>query len=1350
MGIRSIAIFYGHVASNIGDVAINRGQVEVLLQSFPGAHLQIIFWNASRSEHLDLARGSLAGFEGCATPYFFKSHSSKALAYVADPSRLFADCGIEPPDLVVLSAGEHLFSYRSNENVANLFWRLLPAYAAKAAERPAVMMPSTLGPFERSDARELIASALDMLDFSAVRDLRSRRYMASVGHGSLPVYLDPAFFLSESVSDAVVDAPAGVLGIAMRSGTSGIRVGKPAASTVEASRGDLLSSEAGRFSMRLIELWLGRDERNATVLFVQTAADLPLAEALLACFDARVSVRVPESIDEYLELLRGVCALVTSRFHGAIIAFLANRPAIGTYFGSHGEKMPGLFEALGRSDLAHEITGANVDGLAIRVIEQLPNAEGALSAIVDAIHEGRTRFIGAVKDVGSSDSALGVKSLRRAQAAFGTIAASVAMNGLSAASKKEIRKAKQIYVRRLAALEKSVSELTLEKEMLVTRCAEGARQIKSLESQVLESRNLLDSQAARFVTTLEEINSSARRTAEMNVRAADQVGRNEVEQERRRDELLAVLKESAELVMRGVQDSSAAVERLRAELEGYSTEIKASERERARLESVVVAKDGEIGALRSEKLAAEESWRATIRKCERLEEIAGAHKMRFEGATAKMKEMLRDAEKERSRLAAELDMVRLKQAEVQSELEKIRTEFATAKKQWGDAATGYEANLNRLQASSVRRIAAAEQQIYRTLPYRAGSVLLDRLKRPILWVTLPFALHAEWRTFRAERGSAVEDTSLSETAGVVESGAAARASRPCRIAAPDLTLDLVVSDPAYALDAVGAKGLARLVEQSARLNGKDGRATAFEIVQLARDIGRSLGSGVERDVAVEALAYDRSFGIVRGVFWAAQRANDLALAYDLIREAIAASEAGLSKKQGDLLEQMKRSPAYQLSTLALLGSVAALPIKPVRKRICYILHNSLPFSSGGYATRTHGVATGLREQGYDVYCVTRPGYPGDVNAELEQPTDGDTQVIDGVHYVRLGGAGAKGVPVPQYIEQSANALERLFREIRPEIVMAASNYRVGIMAAAAARRVGVPFVYEVRGWWEVTRASRDPDFVGTASFRIQQMMETATSKHADHVFTLTEPMRERLIEEGVAPSNITLLPNSCNPEKFQPQARDTDLARALGIPDAIPVIGYVGTFVDYEGLDDLARACAELKQDGYEFRLLLVGNENTTGDDRGPISEEIARIAGDAGFEEWLLMPGRVPHEDVSRYYSLIDIAPFPRKPWPVCEMVSPMKPLEAMAMQKAVVASDVRALSEMVRDGSTGRLFRKGDVGSLAQTLKDLLEDQAQREELGRNGSTWVCAHRTWSIVGERGNATLSAVLAGHVQSNG
>lgn len=397
-------------------------------------------------------------------------------------------------------------------------------------------------------------------------------------------------------------------------------------------------------------------------------------------------------------------------------------------------------------------------------------------------------------------------------------------------------------------------------------------------------------------------------------------------------------------------------------------------------------------------------------------------------------------------------------------------------------------------------------------------------------------------------------------------------------------------------------------------------------------------------------------------------------------------------------------------------------------RLAYILHNSLPYSSGGYATRGHGLAQGLKEQGLDVICITRPGYPFDIpgdhiGQELESYDE-----IDGIPYYRIFSPLRSDYVGNRYMLAAAEELKKIFIEQKVEKVLAASNHVTAIAAGIAAKDLGLPFFYEVRGFWEITRVSREPEFAEKPQFKAQVASEAIAAINADHVFTLTTPMMEELQARGVNPDKITLLPNSCDPSRFTPRGRDQELARQLGIPGDIPVIGYIGSFVQYEGLENLAQACSILLQRGLDFRLLLVGNENASGSERGPITEEIMRVASEEGLADKLIMPGRIPHEEVEAYYSLIDIAPFPRKPQPVTEMVSPMKPLEASAMEKAILVSSVRALTEMVVDGETGLVFEKGNIVDMADKLQILIQNPELRVRLGKAGRKWVEEQRTWT----------------------
>ena len=527
----------------------------------------------------------------------------------------------------------------------------------------------------------------------------------------------------------------------------------------------------------------------------------------------------------------------------------------------------------------------------------------------------------------------------------------------------------------------------------------------------------------------------------------------------------------------------------------------------------------------------------------------------------------------------------------------------------------------------------------------------------------------------------------------------------------------------------GATGLVAKILNKFAGNTRD---QAQELLRVGKILDQAGCKGADYHLATVALEAERSEATLRGFFWVAQRNREFSAACDAIFELEKIANKNPTVNRTQTLVKLKTSPAYLLSVLKLIEPRVQRQQNPVSKRLCYILHNSLPYSSGGYGTRSHGVASGLKEAGYEVIILTRPGFPVDIKPELLECETPEVDILDGIEYVRTFAPKRPGLSILEYISKAADAIELQLQKYKPEIVIAASNHVTGLPALIAARRLGIPFIYEVRGLWEITRLSREAEFAEKPAFFIQKLLEAAVAKEADHVFTLTEPMREELEERGVPRAKIDLLPNSCDPSRFIPRKRDQDLSQQLGLPPLIPVIGYIGTFVDYEGLDDLASACALLKRDGIEFRLLLVGNENASGQDRGPITEQIASIAESEGFSDWLIMPGRIPHDEVESYYSLLDVCPFPRKPLPVCEMVSPMKPLEALAMEKAVVVSSVRALVEMIDHERTGLVYEKGDIRSMADTLTRLIGDDELRASLGVAGRKWVEESRTWRRMGQ------------------
>jgi glycosyltransferase involved in cell wall biosynthesis len=398
--------------------------------------------------------------------------------------------------------------------------------------------------------------------------------------------------------------------------------------------------------------------------------------------------------------------------------------------------------------------------------------------------------------------------------------------------------------------------------------------------------------------------------------------------------------------------------------------------------------------------------------------------------------------------------------------------------------------------------------------------------------------------------------------------------------------------------------------------------------------------------------------------------------------------------------------------------------QPKPDSAAYFLHFTLPYASNGYATRSHGLLKGIRGAGIDVEAFSRAGFPLDMPAFRSRADIPEADIIDGVTYHRLLGGSRVDDAELDYLLRSAEQYERAIRWLRPGVIHAASNYTTGLPALLAARRTGRPFIYEVRGFWEITRATRQSDFESNPQYEMIRSLENLVAREADRVITLTEGMRRQLVEDGVPNERIHVVPNAVDPSVFHKMPRDEALAGRLGLPADVPVIGYVGSIVGYEGLDDLVSAAALLRDKGKDFRILLVGD--------GEAQASVMEMVRSHGLIDRVIAPGRVPSTEVTAYYSLIDICPFPRKPIQLCEIVSPLKPFEAMAMHKAVVASDVAALAEIVADRRTGLLFRKGSVEALARALEELIDSPDLRASLGEAGRAFIETERSWDSAGE------------------
>ncbi|MBN8431787.1 glycosyltransferase [Microbulbifer salipaludis] len=402
--------------------------------------------------------------------------------------------------------------------------------------------------------------------------------------------------------------------------------------------------------------------------------------------------------------------------------------------------------------------------------------------------------------------------------------------------------------------------------------------------------------------------------------------------------------------------------------------------------------------------------------------------------------------------------------------------------------------------------------------------------------------------------------------------------------------------------------------------------------------------------------------------------------------------------------------------------------------VLYLLHNSLPYNSGGYATRTQGLLVGINSIGdFEVSGVSRPGFPTDHKKYISKPLPTVVplrDVINGVCYFRCDQSTRKSIiTFSDYVDSYAAEIEKLATKKRVSIIHAASNFPNAYAAIVAARNLGIKSVYEVRGLWEITRLSRQSDWSDTEQFKYTAKMEAEACKQADKVITITNALKELMVSRGVPEEKITVVPNCVHTDRFTPHNKDEELGKRLGISRKDVVIGYIGSIVNYEGLDDLFKALRLLvDREVVNFHALIVGD--------GAVLPQLKRLVSELRLESFVTITGRVPHEEVQAYYSLVDIAPFPRKPYEVCEKVSPLKPFEAMASEKAVLVSSCAALTEIVENEKTGLVFEKGNIIDFSSKLESLIQKPDLRVLLGQNARRWVCENRDWkngaSIVNE------------------
>ncbi|MFZ3483120.1 TIGR04063 family PEP-CTERM/XrtA system glycosyltransferase [Sphingomonas sp. 3-13AW] len=396
-------------------------------------------------------------------------------------------------------------------------------------------------------------------------------------------------------------------------------------------------------------------------------------------------------------------------------------------------------------------------------------------------------------------------------------------------------------------------------------------------------------------------------------------------------------------------------------------------------------------------------------------------------------------------------------------------------------------------------------------------------------------------------------------------------------------------------------------------------------------------------------------------------------------------------------------------------------------RILHVLDHSLPLHSG-YTFRTRAILKAQIARGWSVAGVTGARQGGHAASE---------ETIDGLHFYRTEAPRPARAPLGELREVAALArrVEQAVEAFRPDVLHAHSPLLDGLAALIVARRRKLPLVYEIRAFWEDAAVGNGTGREGSPRYRATRALETWLVRRADAVAVICDGLKRDLVARGIASSKVFVSPNGVDMTLFgDPPPPDAALARELGLTGE--TIGFIGSFYDYEGLDDLIAAMPALVARRPGVKLLLVGG--------GPMEASLRAQAAASPAADAIRFVGRVPHEAVERYYGLADVLVYPRKHMRLTDLVTPLKPLEAMAQRRLVAASDVGGHRELIRDGDTGTLFPADDPQALAERVGGLLANRSDWEAMRSRARAFVERERNWSSNVSRYEPVYHALVKG------
>ncbi len=407
-------------------------------------------------------------------------------------------------------------------------------------------------------------------------------------------------------------------------------------------------------------------------------------------------------------------------------------------------------------------------------------------------------------------------------------------------------------------------------------------------------------------------------------------------------------------------------------------------------------------------------------------------------------------------------------------------------------------------------------------------------------------------------------------------------------------------------------------------------------------------------------------------------------------------------------------------------------MEPIPQRVLHLLTNSLPHTSSGYAQRSHSILLAQKEAGWEPLAVTRLGYPIQVGKLTARGGD----VVDGITYKRLL-PPRLAATMDDRLQQQAEALLGIALAFQPSVLHTTTHYANGIVARAVAEALNIPWVYEVRGQLADTWAStHGPEARTSERYSLFQACEVESMLAADVVLTLGAAMKRNIVAAGVPDEKVLIAPNAVGGRYLAEPLPKLQARRALGLPGEGQYIGTVSSLVPYEGIEDLIGAFDLLASARPDLRLLIVGDGVST-----PFLKDQAKRTGASGR---IIFTGRVPQELAARYHQALDVFVVPRKDLAVTRSVTPLKPVEALASARPVVASDLPALREIVAEGQTGLFAQPNNQADLAEKLTELLDSDSRMTDYGIRGRSEVLRFRTWASNAERLAAEYDRIIRG------